>query len=263
MRSPSTVFVSIVSFGFLRLCLGDSHVDAKADDEQACINDPKSTNDIPLSTRVYWMHQANLALGHPCPKAPFGTVIVNHTANSGLGELVCTGANSRSATGNPTHHGEIEAINNCTKILTDPSGPYKLSPKEALAAFADLSLYTNAESCPMCASAVRFSGFREYIYGTSIDTLVAYGWDQITIPSAEVFRRSSGLPNQSTLIADVLTNETDPLFAWQYDPKYPCPKGCSRVEGNCQADAVSKTGKRVLLPLKSPLVHGGSFTFFA
>ncbi|KAF3070433.1 hypothetical protein GL218_00666 [Daldinia childiae] len=59
-------------------------------------------------------------LSHPCPKAPFGTVIVNHTANSGLGELVCTGANSRSATGNPTLHGEIAAINNCTQILTDP-----------------------------------------------------------------------------------------------------------------------------------------------
>ncbi|KAI1656478.1 cytidine deaminase-like protein [Daldinia decipiens] len=148
-----------------------------------------------------------------------------------VGKLVCTGANNRSATGNPTLHGEIAAINNCTQILTDPSGPYKLSPKEALAAFADLSLYTNAESCPMCASAVRFAGFREYVYGTSIDTLVERGWDQIQIPSAEVFRRSSGLPSSSALIADVLTNETDPLFAWQNDPKYPCPRGCSRVGG--------------------------------
>lgn len=64
-----------------------------------------SINGIPYSTRAYWMRQANLALNAPCPFAAFGAVIVNHTANSGLGELVCTGANSNSATGNPTLHG--------------------------------------------------------------------------------------------------------------------------------------------------------------
>ncbi|KAI1649508.1 cytidine deaminase-like protein [Daldinia loculata] len=259
MRLLSIIQATFVYPGFLRLCLGHNHFYPRADHEQTLISEPTATNGIPFSTRVYWMRQANLALGHPCPKAPFGTVIVNHTANSGLGELVCTGANSRSATGNPTLHGEIAAINNCTQILTDPSGPYKLSPKEALAAFADLSLYTNAESCPMCASAVRFAGFKEYVYGTSIDTLVERGWDQIQIPSAEVFRRSSGLPSSSTLIADVLTNETDPLFAWQNDPQYPCPRGCSRVGGRCEADAAKQSAIVVRFHRGSILaVVGGS-----
>lgn len=45
--------------------------------------------------------------------------------------------------------GEIAAINNCTKILTDPEGKYNLSPAEALKALSDLSLYTTAEPCPM------------------------------------------------------------------------------------------------------------------
>ena len=67
----------------------------------------------------------------------------------------------------------MAAINNCTTILTDPQGPYQLTPAAALAASPSLTLDTNAESCPMCASAVRRAGFREYVCGTSIDALVA------------------------------------------------------------------------------------------
>lgn len=69
-----------------------------------------SINGIPFSTRAYWMRQANLALPSPCPFAAFGTVIVNHTDTSGLGELVCTGANSGATTGNPTLHGESAIV---------------------------------------------------------------------------------------------------------------------------------------------------------
>lgn len=29
-------------------------------------------------------------------------------------------------------------------------------------------------------------------------------------------------------MGDVLVNETDPYFLWQYDPVYPCPEGCLR-----------------------------------
>jgi hypothetical protein len=65
-------------------------------------------NYIPYSTRVHWMREANnalFALSGPCPFAAFGSVIVNHTGATGLGELVCMGANSNSASGNPTMHG--------------------------------------------------------------------------------------------------------------------------------------------------------------
>ncbi|KAI0010598.1 cytidine deaminase-like protein [Xylariaceae sp. FL0662B] len=204
--------------------------------EQAPIGEPTlSINGVPFSTRVYWMRQANLALGSPCPFAAFGSVIVNHTENSELGDLVCTGANSKD-TGDPTLHGEIAAIKNCSSILIDTAGPYRMSPSEALAAFADLSLYTNAESCPMCASAIRWAGFREYVYGTPIDTLIRKGWAQIRISSLEVFQQSLDLPCSSRLLGSILTNETDPYFSWQFDPTYPCPKGCSRREGVCTAD---------------------------
>lgn len=56
------------------------------------------------------MRRANAALlevtGSPCPFGAFGSVIVNHTDTDGIGEEICIGANSISATGNPTLHGE-------------------------------------------------------------------------------------------------------------------------------------------------------------
>merc|ERR1711939_1112898 len=123
---------------------------------------------IPLATREYWMRRAIGALdevvGSPCPFAAFGAVIVNHTAAAAaaavsgdyVGEEVCIGANSVQGLGNPTLHGEIAAINNCTSILTDPAGKYKMSGAEALRALSDLSLYTTAEPCPMVRSRSSF-----------------------------------------------------------------------------------------------------------
>ncbi|KAK8039952.1 hypothetical protein PG993_008363 [Apiospora rasikravindrae] len=208
-------------------------------DHQFSMLDPAlSINGVPYTTRAYWMRQANLALHAPCPFAAFGSVIVNHTDDNGLGQLVCTGANSNRQTGNPTLHGEMAVINNCTSILTDPKGPYKLSPAAALAAFPSLTLYTNAESCPMCASAIRWAGFREYVYGTSIDTLIARGWGQIRVASADIFRQSFDLPYPSRLIGDVLVNETDLYFGWQFDSEAPCPPGCGRSQGAAGCVAV-------------------------
>lgn len=87
----------------------------------------------------------------------------------------------------------------------------------------------------MCASAVRWAGFREYVYGTSIETLVAKGWHQIRISSQEVFDRSADLPHSTALLGNVLADETDPYFLWQFDKSFPCPGGCSRSEGSCHA----------------------------
>jgi tRNA(Arg) A34 adenosine deaminase TadA len=145
--------------------------------------------------------------------------------------------NQNSVAGNPTLHGEMVAIGNCTDILTDPNGPYALSPTEASAAWADFTLYTNAESCPMCASAIRWAGFKEYVYGTSIDQLIETGWGQIDIASSEVFKQSWNLGTSTKFVSEVLTNETDPYFLWQFQTDYPCPGGCSRGDsGRCQED---------------------------
>ncbi|KAK3113497.1 hypothetical protein LTR53_009175, partial [Teratosphaeriaceae sp. CCFEE 6253] len=179
----------------------------------------------------------------PCPFGAFGTVIVNHTGPHD--ELVCIGANSISSTGNPTLHGEIAGINNCTAVLTDPQGAYRLSPAQAQAAFRNLTLYTTAEPCPMCSSAIRWAGFRECVFGTSIATLVELGWSQIDLTAQQVFALSTGLPSTTKLLGNVLTNATDALFAWQYDEAVQCPKGCARntTTESC-SPAASPIGRR-------------------
>ncbi|KAM0270862.1 hypothetical protein ACHAQH_009288 [Verticillium albo-atrum] len=222
----------------LKLSVGqqhEGHSNHRRLDQTRMMEFPLGIKGIDLETRRYWMRKANEALSSPCPFAPFGSVIVNHTVG-GKGDMICTGENTSREFGNPILHGEMAAMNNCSQILTNPSGPYKLSPADALVAFSDLTLYTNAESCSMCASAIRWAGFREYVYGTSIAKLVDKGWGQIRIPSSEVFAKSVDLPLQTALIGAVLANETDPLFSWQFDPSAPCPPGCSR--STVQADSI-------------------------
>jgi hypothetical protein len=90
------------------------------------------TGSIGLDVREKWMRVAVQALHDlvsPCPFSAFGAAVVNHTVSS-QGELICIGANTIADDGNPTLHGEIAAINNCTSVLRDANGPYKLSPEE-------------------------------------------------------------------------------------------------------------------------------------
>lgn len=232
-----TLLCSLLTFNSLATA---HRLDGSLATPQHPISNPELTvNGIPSSTRTHWMRAANAALtasGSSCPFAAFGTAIVNHTSSdNSLGELICTGVNQNSLTGNPTLHGEMVAISNCTAILTDPAGSFKLSASEASAAWKDLTLYTNAESCPMCASAIRWAGFKEYVYGTSIGRLIETGWGQIDIESSEVFRQSWNLGTSTKFVAEVLTNETDSYFLWQFQEGEPCPGHCKRgASGRCE-----------------------------
>lgn len=102
------VATSLVVFGLLQLSAPvaghDLHGLGRRADQLPLADEKLSINGVPFETRAYWMREANQAMSHPCPFAPFGTVIVNHTAG-GLGELVCIGENSQRYTGNPTLHG--------------------------------------------------------------------------------------------------------------------------------------------------------------
>jgi tRNA(Arg) A34 adenosine deaminase TadA len=80
----------------------------------------------------------------------------------------------------------------------------------------------------MCASAIRWAGFKEYIYATSTETLIESGWPQMSINSRELFERSGMLEPITAILTDVLHSETDALFDWQFDSRAPCPAGCSR-----------------------------------
>ncbi|KAH9828869.1 cytidine deaminase-like protein [Teratosphaeria destructans] len=190
----------------------------------------QDSSQIPTTEREHWMRTAISALDtltSPCPFAAFGTAIVNHSS-TGESNLICIGANAIGSTGNPTLHGEIAGIDNCSSILTDPKGRFKLPAAEALQAYRDLSLYTTAEPCPMCASAIRWAGFKECIFGTRIPTLIDLGWDQIDFSTEHLFRHSGSLGTETTLMGGVLEDETDVLLAWQFRHDRRCPLGCQR-----------------------------------
>jgi len=196
---------------------------------------PTQMNGIPNDVREFWMGRAVSAvvtqLDTKCPWGAFGSVVVNHSDTTGpmgdYGKEICIGANGVDTYGNPTLHGEISNIQNCSHVLSQK--PYNLSPSEILAAWPSFSLYTTGEPCPMCASSIRWSGFKECIFATSIDDLLAMGWMQIDIRSKEVFTRSWPLRNGMTgLLGGVLKDTTDPLFSWQFNEDTECPGGCVR-----------------------------------
>lgn len=196
------------------------------------------------SVRQFWMKEALSALttlaSSPCPHEPFGTVIVNHTSSnpSDIGDVICIGANAIVETGNPTLHGEIAGINNCTAVLTDPHGHWKLTPSELSQAWSQFTLYTTAEPCPMCASAIRWAGFRECVYGTSAAMMRKLNWPVIEIPSKEVFERTRLLGKKTALLT-AGANFTDPYLSWQYR-NGECPAGCSGDggAGSCQSSGL-------------------------
>jgi tRNA(adenine34) deaminase len=125
------------------------------------------------------------------PDLPFGAVIVNGTS----GVVVAVGHNRTTAS--PTFHGEVDAINHCA---ADHPG----------IDWTKLALYTTAEPCPMCQSAIEWAGIALTVYGTSIPHLVTRGWSQIDIRAAEVIQRTSF--RQTALLGGVLAVECNALF---------------------------------------------------
>lgn len=125
------------------------------------------------------------------PNVPFGALIVNRDTN----EILAEGWNKTS--NNPTWHGEIDVINQL--VLR----------QESLDA-SKLVLYTTAEPCPMCMSAILWAGIGMVVFGTSIRFLQNNGWHQIDIHADEVVRRS---PHWSCeLLGGVLEKDCNALF---------------------------------------------------
>jgi tRNA(Arg) A34 adenosine deaminase TadA len=125
------------------------------------------------------------------PELPFGAVIVNGMT----GAVVASGHNRSKES--PTFHGEMDAINRCA---ADHSG----------IKWAELALYTTAEPCPMCQSAIEWAGIALTVYGTSVARLVELGWQQIDIRAAEVIQRTPF--RHTALLGGVLAAECNALF---------------------------------------------------
>ena len=138
----------------------------------------------------YYMQTA-IQLAKHNAKAPFAALIVDNKT----GKILAEGLNASHV--NPTFHGEIVAINNAAK-------------KYPHIDWANVTLYTTAEPCPMCQSAIIWAGISRVVFATSIDYLKTHGWNQIDISAADVNKKA--LFYKGTLTGGVLAEKTDVLF---------------------------------------------------
>jgi tRNA(adenine34) deaminase len=123
---------------------------------------------------------------------PFAAVIVDRRT----GDVVCRGVNSNRQ-GNSIQHGEIVAINACAAANPEIEWPHH-------------ALYTTAEPCPMCMSAIVWTRIPEVVYGTSIETLIALGSNQIRLDSPTV---AAAAPFYSArIVGGVLAERTDEIY---------------------------------------------------
>ena len=142
-----------------------------------------------MNNEDYMCRAIELAL--KVPMFPFGAIIVKRET----GEIVAEGYNQSLL--NPTFHGEIVAINRCAE-------------KHHSADWSEFDLYTTAEPCPMCQSAIEWAGIAAVYYGTSIPYLQQHEWWQINIRAAEV---SLQTPFRNTrIIGGILEPECNALF---------------------------------------------------
>lgn len=79
---------------------------------------------------------------------PFGAVIVKD------GEIIAVGANRVVPNNDPTAHAEVSAIRAACKKL----GTFKLD---------GCTIYSSCEPCPMCLSAIYWSGISRLCYGNT------------------------------------------------------------------------------------------------
>ena len=138
----------------------------------------------------YYMKIA-IHLARSNPNAPFAALIVDNET----GEVLATGLNASKV--NPTFHGEMVAINNCNK-------------KHPHVDWSKVTLYTTAEPCSMCQSAVVWAKIPRVVFATSFDYLISHGWDQINIHASEINKRSPFY--KGTITGGVLASESNPLF---------------------------------------------------
>lgn len=133
-----------------------------------------------------------IEIGKRNPVAPFGAVIVRRAD----GAVSASGLNDSRA--NPTLHGEIVAIDDYVA-------------RHGNRGWGEQILYTTAEPCPMCMSALVWAGIGGVVYGTSIERLRQVGFHQIGIAAASVIAAAPFY--HGGLRGGVLAAETDALFA--------------------------------------------------
>lgn len=127
---------------------------------------------------------------------PFGAVIVHG------GKIVAEGANSVTATNDPTAHAEMNAIRAAAKAL-------------ATFTLDGCDLYTSCEPCPMCLAAAYWAHVDAVYYGAGAADAARAGFDD-----AFLYEELRKIPSQRKLVSvQLLGSEAWASFAaWIASP---------------------------------------------
>ena len=123
------------------------------------------------------------------PRWPFGAVIAD-----AQGRPIAAGVNSAHL--NPMFHGEVVALNDYVA-------------RHGNRGWAETTLYTTGEPCPMCMGAIIWAGIGTVVYGTSIATLTR-SMGQIGITAGALAATAPFY--RGRIIGGVLEAECDALF---------------------------------------------------
>lgn len=145
---------------------------------------------IPMDKHEAYMRLA-IAEARGNPLYPFGAVIVRPAT----GEVMARGVNDVGT--NPILHGEIACLNDYVRRHGNKD-------------WASMVLYTTAEPCSMCMSALVWAGIGGVVYATPIEGLRRSGIDQIQIRAKAVVDASPFY--RGLLLGGVLAAETDKMF---------------------------------------------------
>jgi tRNA(Arg) A34 adenosine deaminase TadA len=133
----------------------------------------------------FWMKKAIIVAKKN--KTPYGAILVNSK-----GEFI-EAFNTVKKDG-PTANAEINALLKLADL--------KFEKEE------ELILYSTVEPCPMCMSAIIWSGIGTIVYGANIPIAAKYG-NQINIRANEIIKKSW---RKTILVPDVLSKECETLF---------------------------------------------------
>jgi tRNA(adenine34) deaminase len=145
--------------------------------------------DLPMATHERAMRAA-IAEARRNRADPFGAVITSIG-----GEVLARGVNNSHA--NPMFHGEICCMND---YLAEHGNK----------GWESCILYTTAEPCAMCMSALVWAGIGGVVFASSIDIVRRAGIQQIGISAKEIIDISPFF--KGDLLGGVLQTETDQIF---------------------------------------------------
>jgi guanine deaminase len=103
-------------------------------------------------------------------QSPFGAVVVR------AGQVVAAAHNTVWRDGDPTAHGEVNAIRQAAAVLRSIT-------------LDGCTLYSTCEPCAMCMAAIHWAKIDRVAYGATIADATAAGFSELSVPAQELVER--------------------------------------------------------------------------